>query len=241
MSKVSAVYCITFEGTDKVYIGQSTNIQHRWNEHYRNYAQGTGKYKLQEAYNIYGEPHFHIIEECLPSELNELEGSWINEFNSIRNGFNICGGGKAGYGPFNSSSKYTEEEVLEVWNLLQVEPPLTYYEIVDIIPNITYWLVAGIAIGGSHAYLQNEYPLEHEKVLQLNKIRTKKAHRTIGDKASAAGLGIVYPKIISPTGEKFEVVNATQFAESRGLDPSCLVKVLKGKRLTHKGWKLNQD
>ena len=88
----------------KVYIGQSINIECRWNSHKNDLIRGNhiNKY-LQNAWNKYGNDNFkfEIIEECLEEELNQKEIYWINYYggcNSVQN-YNLASGGNCGGSP----------------------------------------------------------------------------------------------------------------------------------------------
>lgn len=237
MSIVCGIYCIYFNNTDKVYIGQSTNIYDRWMEHKRTYKKGNARYKLKEAFQVYGEPQFLLLEECKASELNIKEIAWIEEFNSVKNGFNICSGGKSGHGAYNGTSIYSEEQLLKVFDMLQLEPPVSYSDIATLCI-VNYSLVSTIASGQAHTYLASELPTEYEKMLKVNRKRLLLAHKIVGEATCAKSLGIIYPILIDINGNEYIIDNATKFAEKHGMDPSCLVKVLNGKRKTHKGFKL---
>ena len=49
----TGIYQLVFKGTDKVYIGQSIDIEHRYKGHISCLQLGKGVSKLQNAYNIY--------------------------------------------------------------------------------------------------------------------------------------------------------------------------------------------
>ena len=94
---------------NKSYIGQSINIENRWTHHKSelNNNRHINDY-LQNAWNKYGEDNFSfiVIEECKESELNEKEIYYINKYNSMNNGYNLCEGGNGirGY-------RHTKEEI----------------------------------------------------------------------------------------------------------------------------------
>lgn len=44
--------------------------------------------------------------------------------------------------------------------------------------------------------------------------------------------------LVSPSGFIFNVTNVNAFSEQHGLVPSCLNKVIRGERHSHKGWQL---
>ena len=81
---------------DKVYIGQSVDIEKRWSTHKaelkNNYHYNV---HLQSAWNKYGEENFEfsIVEECDIGQLNQREIYWIVKFNSYENGYNLTPGG----------------------------------------------------------------------------------------------------------------------------------------------------
>ena len=95
------VYKITNIINGKVYIGESMNIEGRWNEHRDDLKSGNHhSYKLQEDYNTYGEDNFkfEVLEEIDVNNLELmmhkclliiLENKYIKKFNSIVNGYNI--------------------------------------------------------------------------------------------------------------------------------------------------------
>lgn len=90
------IYKIT-SPSGKIYIGQSVNIEKRFNQYKNLNKRGIGNY-LYNSLKKYGwEYHkFEIIEECSIEQLNEREIHWINHYNSIENGLNIKEGGIAG-------------------------------------------------------------------------------------------------------------------------------------------------
>jgi group I intron endonuclease len=82
----------------KIYIGQSTNIEERWEKGHK-YNSGSGK-KLKNSFKKYGwENHKkEIIEECSVEELSNRETYWIEYYNSYKKGLNSTPkGGIQGY------------------------------------------------------------------------------------------------------------------------------------------------
>ena len=93
----------------KCYIGQSVNIERRFDEH-KKYTNRTGKY-LHNSMNKYGVDNFsfEIIEECKKSELSEREKYWISYYNSTSpNGYNLTNGGDGG-----NTFQYRTKEQME--------------------------------------------------------------------------------------------------------------------------------
>lgn len=80
----------------KKYIGQSINIEDRWQKHQQTLkTQKHSNDYLQKAWNKYGKDSFifKIIEKCSREELNEKELFWIKEEDTYNNGYNLDKGG----------------------------------------------------------------------------------------------------------------------------------------------------
>ena len=120
------IYKITNTINGKIYIGQSINIQRRWNqEKNKAFNQNDAAYNqlLSKAFRKYGIENFtfEVIEKLSTSALNEREEYWINHFNSLTpNGYNAHSGGRYSYtpNPLNYSI-LTEEEVKDIKTTLK--------------------------------------------------------------------------------------------------------------------------
>lgn len=87
------IYKITNLINKKCYIGQSRDIQKRWNSHKtRPFNEKDEDYNktLYKAIRKYGLENFsfEILEECKIEQLNEKENYWIKYFNSQEEGYN---------------------------------------------------------------------------------------------------------------------------------------------------------
>lgn len=85
---------------DKWYVGQSVNIEKRWESERLNLRKGSLHQNgcgihIGNAYKKYGEKSFEwvILEECEKEKLNEREVFWISKKNSLQNGYNSTPGG----------------------------------------------------------------------------------------------------------------------------------------------------
>lgn len=98
---ITGVYLISFDGSDKVYIGSTcangrciyeNGFGVRWRNHLYRLRSKKHEKKLQNAYNKYGEKniYFKIIEKCDKNIQFDREQFWINKFNSYKNGYNSC-------------------------------------------------------------------------------------------------------------------------------------------------------
>ena len=83
----TGVYKIT-NPINEVYIGQSIDIEYRFNTHITTHISSESK--LQKSFRKYGTDNhiFEIIELCLESDLNYRERYWQEFYNSFENGLN---------------------------------------------------------------------------------------------------------------------------------------------------------
>ena len=100
------IYKITNLKNSKAYIGQSTDIKARWNNHKLELKNNSHKNShLQNAFNKYGEDafEFRILETTFEENLDNAEEYWINYFDTTNpeKGYNLKYGG--------NNSKITEE------------------------------------------------------------------------------------------------------------------------------------
>lgn len=87
------IYKITNLINQKIYIGQSTDIESRWEDH-KFYSQKENT-AIQAAFKKYGISNFsfEIIEECRKEELDAKEIYWIAKYDTYNNGYNLTKGG----------------------------------------------------------------------------------------------------------------------------------------------------
>ena len=96
------IYAIKNINNNKIYIGQSVNITHRWRKHRNELKNGIHiNPHLQHSWDIYGEESFQflVLELCNVESLNERELFYINKYQSSNSdyGYNIKGGGDSVY------------------------------------------------------------------------------------------------------------------------------------------------
>ena len=229
------IYKLKFKNTNKVYIGQSTNIEKRYNNHLYNFKNSLSSGRLLGAYRTFGVPELEILCECTREELNSTETEAIELYNSIAEGFNTFGSSSGlhlgAVGENSGQSKFNEEDYIAVFNLL-VEGILTHKEITST-TGVTLYIVQSISKLECHKWLELLFPEKY------NILKNFKGKRMVGNSySSSKNLGITYPKIKSPLGEIFEVENVSKLAKEFVLDVGHLHKVLTGIRKSHKGWKL---
>lgn len=227
------IYKLSFNGTDKVYIGQSNNIQNRYRQHITRMSNGQASVLLQEAYLKYGKPSIEVILDCNEDELDECENEVIAIFNSVENGFNTLA--KAGdiprrVGEDHGRALYSNDTVEDALFALLSNPLVSIAKIADMV-GISKENLYLIANGTNHRWLETKFPKEYANMLELSGTRRATSQ-------SASNRGVVYPLLKSPEGQVFKIENIKAFAREHGLDNGHVGKVLHGKYKSHKGWKL---
>jgi group I intron endonuclease len=220
------IYALYWENQDLVYVGQSQNIEARFKEHLNLIRKRKHtNYRVQDTYNLYGEPILVIIEICDISQSNFLEILWTKEFDSINTGLNITEAGLVGHGHNSNYNKYSKLQVLGVFRYLYLNRYVARKDIASIL-KVEESLIVDIATGASHLWLKHKYPKSYAKMQRLRK-----------EKQIAACC--IRPKlIIDPNGIEHIVFNIKQFALDNNLQRTHLSSVLSGSRNSHKGWKL---
>lgn len=74
----------------KVYIGQSINIETRWNRYIKYPEEVKNQTKIYNSIYRYGVEHhkFTVLEECSVEELNRLERKYQEEYKAVEEGLN---------------------------------------------------------------------------------------------------------------------------------------------------------
>lgn len=222
------IYALTWQQTDKVYIGQSIDILARFKQHCRSMqVTKLANYKVIDIYNKFGLPELVILEECKISDLDFLEVSWINEFNSIKQGLNIVEGGANNIGTNNFAAKYSQNSILKALSLLS-NSSRTLLDISNRL-NIQISTLSGIVNKNRHCWLEEKYPVQYAKML-LNRSNLKVNANT------------KYPPIIGPDNIVYNITNVKEFCREHPLlneiSRTHLNAVMCGKRKQHKGFKL---
>lgn len=108
------IYIIKNDLNNKVYIGQSINSEHRFNEHCR--LNNVQAYIDREISRLGKEHFWYEILESQIEDYDEKEIYWIDYYNSIYpNGYNIAIGGSGTYsGTKNICSLIKDEEILDL-------------------------------------------------------------------------------------------------------------------------------
>lgn len=151
------VYRITNLTNNKTYVGQSVNIENRWESHRKKSRKGCPL--LYAAFDKYGLDNFEfvILEQCLPDKLNEKEKYYIDQYNTMNLGYNLTGGGEGARGEENGNSKLTWENVHDIIDLLESNE-FSCQDISEIF-NIDSSVIRDINQGNSWAIPEIQYPI----------------------------------------------------------------------------------
>jgi group I intron endonuclease len=110
--------------SDKFYIGQTININNRWNRYKWIKKELCRQPHLFNALKKYGPENFEyeILDICYDqNELDDAEKYWIKYFNSIENGYNIKDGGRCGCGITDIGRKKLSEKTKLQWKNMTQE------------------------------------------------------------------------------------------------------------------------
>lgn len=169
--------------------------------------------------------------------LNVYENILIKHYNAVENGFNTYdeSRGRFGHlgirGELNTSSVYSNKLISEAFLYIVNNPDKSIKQVSETY-SISTSTIGAIAALTQHTWLKEMYPEEYTVLANRKGLNNK------GYKYCAKALGILYPPLISPSGEVFDITNISEFARKHNLAKSNLCSVLNGHRKSHKGWKL---
>lgn len=219
----TGIYCLQFGNINKVYIGQSINIERRFVQHKRHFLQNLSSQKLQEAYNTLGIPKLKVLVICNKEELDYYETKCINLYNSYIDGFNSTSGGSTGTqlsGPEHGQAKFTRDQIIDVFKYLLI--PGMPYKLISKLTNVTEGIIAAISRSRAHTWLADEFP---EEYVQLQNINRKEK--------------VIFCKV-KDKNNKVHIIdnNLTDFCNANSLNKNGITRMLSGERKSYLGWKL---
>lgn len=149
----------------KIYIGQSINIEKRWQQHCK---PSSTKGLIGKAIQKYGKENFifSILEEVSDiSKLNDLETKYIHQFNSlVPAGYNIMVHSESEHHQF---SKYDYDSFLSLIDDIK-NSTLTFQEIADKY-ELNLSMIYYLNRGDYHVLQDEEYPLRPVRGTLLKK------------------------------------------------------------------------
>ena len=233
------IYLIYLGETNKYYVGQG-NIRERVQQHKSMLRNNRHyNYKLQQAYNTTKIFSYIVLMETLPQKyLYSMEEWYIEKFNSVNCGYNICAGGIAGRGIEHPSSVYSKEQIVSC--LLMLVDPSTQFKTISELTGVSISTIRHISRREVHQWLDEEFPVETTILRQhcTSKIRYTRPSGGVRK----------YTSLISPEGTIYEnIENICAFAKQHGLNNAHIGAVLRGSRKSHLGWtgyhesKLNKE
>ena len=171
------IYKIENKINGNCYIGQSINIQSRWNKE-RTAAFNTNNpaynYPLSKAIRKYGVENFsfEILEECEASELNEKERFYIAQYDSFFNGYNQTLGG-------DTHILAPKEQIIKVFH--ELETTTKKHKEIAQECNISIEMVQGINTGRYWHQDNREYPIQKTKLIGRNYPKCKLCGKELKD------------------------------------------------------------
>jgi group I intron endonuclease len=223
---VSCVYCIVNVQNRRKYVGSTTRISRRKNEHLYSLRKGTHHSpELQKDYNRYGEDSFlfEIVEKVKTfseSELLEREQAWIDFVHPEYNLSNVAGS----FSEFArlQSKRWHETHVQSEGERKKRSLSLKKY------------------------YDQNEKPPMTEEAKQhLRKINSGKGNPNYGLKRSKETIAKlsqslskrVWTGLVSPDGIEYRnIKNLSRFAREHDLNTFAVYQLASGRIKHHKRW-----
>ena len=168
---ISGIYKINYPD-GRIYIGQAMDIRSRLIEHnQRAFCLGPRKKQKcdQELYNQnYHIEEYELLEEIKDYDLlDKAEKKWIRYFNATNPllGLNVLEGGNVSgkRGIDNPNSKFTQEQVNEIYDLLINHLELSYIDIANKY-NVSQITIFHINAGDRYYNPKLSYPLRDNKV-----------------------------------------------------------------------------
>lgn len=219
------VYLLQF-GSGASYVGQSINVNKRFNNHISQLRNGThSNHRITAEYEEHGFPQFRLLQECLEEELDTIEQEFITKLNPALNIMKISHNSPEYYGENVNGSLLTNEEYLSIFRCLQ-DPRLSLNDVANM-HDVGYTLVNNIAQGSSHRWLLEQYPEEYQIMIECKRARGKSTKL------------ISYPELKDPNGVIHKIEGtASDFAKLHNLQRSNLSAVLNGRLKSVSGWRL---
>lgn len=215
ISEFSGIYQIRCKRNGKIYVGSAVNLRTRWDAHRRELRQGAHRNPhLQHAWKLLGEASFELVvlEYVGREQLLEAEQRWIDQTGCTdrRLGFNV-----------KREATTSGKGIGRIWSGFR-DPagnPVTIVGLADFC--------------GRHAL---DYRSMHRLATGTSKLKSYKGW-THSNSIRKRDYIKVHHGFIDPAGRRMAPIrNLAAFCRNRGLDPTHMVAVAKGRILSHRGW-----
>ena len=153
----SGIYRINFPN-DKFYIGKSNNIKRRLKEHHGNKTNTPCDCAVRKYFPNIQDIDFDVLE--LTIDYTNRERYWIDYYQATNKliGYNLTNGGEGmSTGILNPASKFTEENLKEIFDLIKTSD-LTFKEIAKKF-NVHEKIISDINCGIHYIDTTETYPL----------------------------------------------------------------------------------
>lgn len=166
------IYKITNKENEKIYIGQSIDIERRLAEHKKKRTL-----TIDDYINVLGVDNFtfEILEECQEENLDQKEQEYIQKFNSRIDGYNIQDGGCSNSkGEGNGRALLKESDIISIRKAYASHcQPKTFYE-ENFQDRVSYSQFQAIWQGRSWSNIMPEvYTEENKKFYSSELVKTK--------------------------------------------------------------------
>ena len=158
-NKICGIYKINFPN-NKIYIGRAIDIKRRIWEHYSKQDNTPCHKALKKYYNSYLDIDISILEKIENySLIYDAEIKWIKKYDSINKekGYNITSGGDGGgLGVYNSASKFSQDDINNIYKLLEQQRTNVYISnLYDVHPDT----IGKINQGNTYFDKNRQYPI----------------------------------------------------------------------------------
>jgi len=221
----SGIYKLEFSD-GSFYIGQSTDLNTRKNEHYRLLLLGKHhNYKVQQKYDSTKTlPKFCTLIKCCVEELNGREDSLIDLLNPSC--LNIKAGGNNNFGSNALTAKYETLDIELAFLLLVENPGISHKEVAKFV-GIDINTVHDISAGRNRAFteMKSKYPEQYAKLIKQKAANTRGKYTIV---------------LEHEDGTVVELLSGqySEFCRNNNIQTSNLSKVITEKRKSTMGWKL---
>lgn len=223
----SGIYYIVCRTSKKYYVGSAVNIWNRWIHHRA--ALRRGKHdngRLQNAWNKYGEDDFYFgVIEFIPSHLLlEREQFWIDAMDVADRdiGYNI---GSVSGSPRGCKRSEEFKTAVSRSKSSRIEGFISPEGEIVHVDNLRDFCK------------QHGLATENMRAVYRGRAISHKGWRHVSPPKLKGRQLKVYDGFIDPNGDYVGPISGLhRFCKDRGLDTAAMIRIIRGKEASHKGW-----